>query len=187
MGRYARDKELATERGFASVRKMRAANRRPRSLAEWLSLPGAARNSRAESDAIVRHARASGRSVEELSAQEGLSSSTVDFWFHDALLPRRGGRTRVKPADRALRIRTFISGDERVFVAIKGSRATAVADEANATQWLFVHGKVPRGELAKYDGVRVGGRLIQTDPDVLIEVARRGEFDPEDLYRDLTT
>lgn len=186
MGRYVRDKQLATERGFGSVRKMRAANRRPRSLAEWLSLPAAARTSRAESDLIVRRARSSGRSVEELSGEEGVSRSTVDYWFHEALRPRRGGRTRVTPADRQLRIRTFISGDERVFVAIKGSRATTIADDANAIQWRFVHGKAGRDELRRFEGVRIGGRLIQADPDVLIEVARRGEFDPEDLYRDLT-
>jgi hypothetical protein len=186
MGRYARDKQLASERGFGSVRAMRAANRRPTSLRDVLSLPQAARYSRAEADAIVRRARANDLSIETVSAERGVSPGTVKFWFPDALRSRRHGQTRVTAGDRQLRVRTFISGDGRVFVAVRGSRAADLAVEANAVQWLFVHGRAKRSELDRFAGVRIAGHLVQTDPDILIDIARRGEFDPEDLYRELT-
>jgi hypothetical protein len=186
MGRYVRDKELASERGFGSVRAMRAAKRRPTTLRDVLALPEAARNSRAEADAIVRQARSNGVPIEVVSAEHGFSPASVSWWLPDALGPRRHGQTRPKPADRQLRVRTFISGDERVFVAVKGSRAADIAADANAVQWQFVHGKAKRNELDRFTGVRIGGYRVQVDPDMLVEVARRGEFDPEDLYRELT-
>jgi hypothetical protein len=186
MGSYRRDKKLAFERGFGSVRAMRRARRRPKTLADVLGLPESARRSRAEADAIVRQARSRRSPIEEIAAGRGMSPTTVEFWFPDAVQRRRRGKTRVRPADRQLRVRTFISGDRRVFVAVKGSRAADLAVEANAVQWLYVHGKARRGELDRFAGVRIGGYMVQADPDVLYEVARRGEFDPEDLYRELT-
>jgi hypothetical protein len=152
-----------------------------------LSLPEAARSSRAEADAILRRARSNGMPIEELAAARGISAATVPFWFPDALRPRRHGQTRVKPADRQLRVRTFISGDKRVFVAVRGSRVADAAAEANAVQWLYVHGKAKRSELERFADVRIGGYSVQVDADALVEVARRGEFDPEDLYRELFT
>jgi hypothetical protein len=187
VGRYQRDKELANERGFGSVRAMRVAERRPTRLEQVLHLPEAARSSRAEADAVVRQARRQRLPIEPIAAANGLDRLTVLFWFPEALKPTRRGRTRVTRADRQLRVRTFISGDERVFVAVKGSRAADSAADANAAQWLFTHGKARRDDVERLGGLRIGGYLVQADPEILIEVARRGEFDPEDLYRELTT
>ena len=186
MGRYARDKELATERGFPSVWAMRRADRNPRRLEEFLGLPESVRTSRSDAEAAVRVARRDRIPIEVAARRQHTSLTTVRWWLPEALRATRRGRTRPTRADRYLRVRTFISGDERVFVAVHGSRAADVAQEANALQWNYIHGRVDAQQLERLRGLRIGGRLVQADPDELFEVARRGEFDPDELYRELT-
>lgn len=187
MGRYERAKVLATERGFPSVRAMRRANRTPRRLGDLLGLPESVRDSRAAAEAAIRIARRERIPVEFAVRRQRTSIATVGWWFPDALRPTRRGRTRPTRADRYLRVRTFISGDQRVFVAVRGSNAADAGQEANALQWLYLHGRADPRQLERLRGLRIGGRLVQADPDELDEIARRGEFDPDDLYRELTT
>lgn len=166
---------------------MRRANRAPRRLGDLLGLPESVRDSRAAAEAAIRLARRERIPVEFAARRQRTSIATVGWWFPDALRPKRRGRTRPTRADRYLRVRTFISGDHRVFVAVRGSRAAEAAQEANALQWLYVRGRADPRQLERFRGLRIGGRLVQTDGGVLYEVARRGEFDPDDLYRELTT
>jgi hypothetical protein len=187
VGTYARQMQLAAERGFPSVRAMRSADRIPGRLDDFLRLPEPVRLSRADADAALRVARRERIPVEVAARREHTSLATVRWWFGDALGPTRRGRTRPLRADRYLRVRTFISGDERVFVAVRGSRAAAAAAEANALQWQFVHGRADPRQLERLRGLRIGGRLVQADAGELMEVARRDEFDPDELYRELTT
>ena len=97
-----------------------------------------------------------------------------------------GSKTHSDRAGKVERGRTFISGDERVFVAVHGSEAGKRAEDANALQWQYVHGRADASQLERLRGMRIGSRLVQADPDELFEVARRGEFDPDELYRELT-
>ena len=186
MSRYQRDKQLAAERGYPSVRAMRRTRPNPQRLEEFLGLPEPVRSARASAEAAIRRARRERTSVELAAGRERTSVATVRWFFPDAILPRRDGRTRPARADRYLRVRTFIAGDRRVFVAVRGSRAADAAAEANALQWQYVHGRADPRQLERLRGLRIGGQLVQADPDELIEVARRGEFDPDELYRDLT-
>jgi hypothetical protein len=158
-----------------------------RGLSDLLSLPEPARNSRAAADAAVRGARRERIPVEDSARRERTSVGTVGFWFPEALRPTRKGRTRPTRADRHLRVRTFISGDRRVFVAVRGSKAADAAADANALQWLYVHNRADARQLERLHRLRIGGHLVQADAGELLEVARRGEFDPDDLYRELTT
>ena len=178
MGRYDRDKELAAARGFTSVRGMRRANRLPHGLEDFLAMPEPVRLARADAEAAIRVARRERIPVEIAARRKHTSVATARWWFPDALRPTRRGRTRPTRADRYLRVRTFISGDERVFVAVRGSRAADRAQEANALQWLYVHGRADAVQLERLRGLEIGGRLVQSDPDELLEIARRGEFDP---------
>lgn len=57
--------------------------------------------------------------------------------------------------------------------------------EIFAVQWRYVHGDADPAELRQYRGQRIAGRLVETDPDVLDEYARRGEFDLAEVYREL--
>lgn len=186
MSRYQRDKELATERGFPSVRAMRRTGRAPRNAEDYFDLPESVRSSRAAAEAAIRIARRERVPVEVAARREHTTIATVRFWFPDALHPTRAGRTRPTRGDRYLRVRTFISGRERVFVAVHGSEVARRAEEANALQWQFVHGRLDGRDLERLRDMRIGGRLVQADPAELFEVARRGEFDPDELYRELT-
>lgn len=187
MGTYARQKQLAAERGFPSVRAMRRVDRLPGRLGEFLGLSEPVRLSRADADAALRVARRERIPVEVAARREHTSLATVRWWFRDALGSTRRGRTRPTRADRYLRVRTFISGDGRVFVAVRGSKAADAAQEANALQWQYVHGRADPRQLERLRGLRIAGRLVQADAGELLEVARRGEFDPDELYRELTT
>jgi hypothetical protein len=187
MDRYSRTKQLAAERGFPSVRAMRRGDRLPGRLGDFLGLPEPVRLSRADADAALRVARRERIPVEAAARRQHTSLATVRWWFRDALGPTRRGRTRPLRADRYLRVRTFISGDERVFVAVRGSKAADAAAEANALQWQFIHGRADPRQLDRLRGLRIGGRPVQADAGELLELARRGEFDPDELYRELTT
>jgi protein-L-isoaspartate O-methyltransferase len=57
------------------------------------------------------------------------------------------------------------------------------AAEIFAVQWRYVHGTASADELLPYTGVIVAGRVVETDPDVLDEWARRGDFDITEVYR----
>jgi hypothetical protein len=179
--RYLRDKQLAAERGFGSVRTMRSTERIPRNASAYFRLPEEARESRAEVDAVLRIARRDRVPVEVVLADRQFSLATMRWWFPGALKPTR----RVTTADRHLRIRTFIGDGERRFVPLRGSRAAHLAEEANAIQWRFVHGNASPDDLGRLHDLRLAGYGVDADPGVLVAIARRGEFDPAEIYREL--
>jgi len=184
--RYLRDKQLAAERGFGgSVRAMRSAKRIPRNASAYFRLPDEARESRAEADAVLRIARRDRVPVEVVLADRRVSVATMRWWFPDALKLTRRGRTRVTSADRYLRIRTFIGDGERRFVPLRGSRAARLAEEANAIQWRFVHGIASAVDLARLGDLHLAGYGVDSDSGTLLAIARRGEFDPAEIYREL--
>ena len=76
-------------------------------------------------------------------------------------------------------------GAPPTFIETADPDELAVAREAFFAQWKYVHGDLPPEALQPFAGRRVTGRLIETDPDVLDEWARRGEFDLTEVYREM--
>lgn len=182
---YAAAKRRAAERGFPSVRRMRSANRVPRTGAELGRLPPAARWSRSAAVAAAAQGRDRHLPLEVTAGLEGISVADVRFWLPGAVGRTRRGRTRATPFDRHLRLRPLAVEGEVTFVETHGSRAAARAMSAFGVQWDFLHGRADEADLARLRGLRIGGRLVEADPDVLEDLARRGEFQIDELYREL--
>lgn len=185
MTRYERSKALASERGFTSVRTMRRANRLPRTAAELTGLPSPARGSRSAAVAAVARSRDRRLPLDVTGGLEGVSLATIRFWLPDAVGRTRHGRTLVTPADRHLRLRPLAVEGEVTFVETHGSHAASRAMWAFGVQWDFIHGQATEADLARLRGLRIGGRLVEADPDVLEHLARAGEFRLDEQYREL--
>jgi hypothetical protein len=182
---YGAAKRRAAERGFPSVRGMRSANRLPRTAAELVGLPTEARWARSAAVAAAARSRDRRLPLEFTGGLEGVSVATIRFWLPGAVGPTRRGRTRTTPADRHLRLRPLAVEGEVTFVETHGSRAAGRAMSAFGVQWDFVHGQASEADLARLRGIRIGGRLVEADPDVLEHLARAGEFNLEERYREL--
>jgi hypothetical protein len=180
------DELIAARRGFASAAEMRRAGRNPRSLEAYLALPQAARESRSASERALRLARERRQRIDYTVAESGTTVEDVAFWFARAVIPTELSGTFAMPEDRYLRVRTYISTEgERVFVAARGSAEARRAEDANALQWRYVHNEATEAELARIRGLVVDGVEAAADAKTLLEVARRGEFDPAEIYREL--
>ena len=112
--------------------------------------------------------------------------AAVRWWFADALKPTRRGRTRPTRADRSLRLRPLAVEGTLTFVATRGSRAAALAEQAFAVQWAFINGRASERDLARFGGVRIAGYEVETDPDVLELLGYQGFFaELDEIYRDV--
>ena len=110
----------------------------------------------------------------------------VRYWAAEALEPTRRGRTLPREGDRMLRLRPLIVVDanELVFVTVRGSRAADRADQVFDIQWRYVNGQADESELDTIEGVRIGGRTVESDPDRLLYLARANALDALEAYRE---
>ncbi len=134
---------------------------------------------------MINKARREGTNVEVAGGELRVPMSVVRWWFPDALQRTKRGRTLPTEADRALRLRPVAVEGEVAFVPLRGSRRAELARRAFDAQWDFVHRRAGRDALAPFKIVRIGDRLVETDPEVLERLANAGAFDLEELYREL--
>ncbi len=178
---YLARNRLARERGFPSYWQQRQAPRVLRRTSDFARLPESARESRSLAAEAINRSRRERTSVEET----GVPMRIARWWFPNALRRTERGRTFPTAADRSLRLRPIAVEGEVAFVAVRGSRQAELAQRAFDLQWDFVHRRVGRDALTPFEGRRIGGRLVVTDPEVLERLANAGAFDLEELYREL--
>jgi hypothetical protein len=178
---------LARERGFASYSAQRRAPRRLTRPADFARLPERPRESRSKALSVVHRARTERTTIEAAANEFGVSMRTVRYWAGDALEPTRRGRTLPREGDRLLRLRPLIlEGDsELVFVPVRGSRAADRADEVFDVQWRYATGHADESELDRIRGQKVAGRAVESDPVRLDYLARAGELDLPEAYREI--
>ncbi len=182
---YVARTRLARERGFRSYWQQRRAPRVLRRVSDFGRLPESARESRSLAAEVINRARREGTSAEAAASELRVPMPVVRWWFPEALQPRQRGQTLPTGADRSLRLRPLAVEGEVAFVAVRGSRQAEFARRAFDTQWDFVHRRAGRDALVPFKGERIGGRLVETDPEVLERLANAGAFDLEELYREL--
>jgi len=73
--------------------------------------------------------------------------------------------------------------DGPTFVEANGSFEATIAKQVFSVQWRYVHNRATPDELLSYLGIQIGGHTVETDPDVLDEYGRRGQFDVAEVYR----
>ncbi len=178
---HQRRNVLARERGFRNyyeMRKLGGARTVTRQSAPVLgSLPPRAvetRRSALEAVSIMRHERIP---LARAARRAGVEPSAVRFWAGKAF----GSTSSVNPADRLLRELLIVSDGHTMQVDVRGSRQAAVV----AAYWNAVSRFLETGDLrllAKFEGKTVAGHLLETDPDVLEELALTGGLQFEDIY-----
>jgi hypothetical protein len=129
--------------------------------------------------------RETGLPLELTGGHEGVSVTTIRYWFPDAVRPTRRGRTRPTRADRHLRLRPLAVDNEVTFIETHGNRAAAKAYEVFGVQWDVLHHRRPPEALDQYRGLRIGGRLVVTDVELLERLGNAGQFRIDEIYRDL--
>jgi hypothetical protein len=184
---HARRLARARGRGFTSYAQQRKSPRVLGSLSDLGRLPEAARDVRSQALSAVEIARSEGVTVERGAARVGLPMDAVRYYASEALRATNGDVTWPRPADRLLRPRPLVvrtpTGPKAVFVPVRGSRAAAQAWQAFRIQWGYVHNQASETDLARLEGLRVGGFDVETDTDTLLDFARSGELDFEEAYR----
>jgi hypothetical protein len=182
---YRRRNQLAQQRGFTSYAQQRRATRNPSSEAQLKALPEEARARRAEALDVISKARRLGITAAEAAVRDHVPLSAVVWWGEGALDKPRSRSPRVRKADRLLRAHPLAVDGEVQWITTRGSRAARTAIEARKAQQAYLDGE--RGAeraLARFRGRRVGGHVIETDPAVLDEIGRRGDFgDIAEMYR----
>ena len=183
---YRRRQERAQERGFASYWQQRRAPRHLSGAKSLSLLPEKARQSRTDALRVVKLARSERTTIEDAASTLRVPLPTVCYWAGDALKPTRQGQTLPTRGDRLARLRPLIveGESELSFVTVRGSKAADHADVVFDIQWRFLAGHASEAELEQIRGVRIGGRIVESDPDRLTLLARAGTVSVDEAYRD---
>lgn len=177
----SRRNAAARDRGFNSYAQQRRFSRDVSSREQLANLPPAAQQKRQAALDALAIARREGIALAAAAQRAGVSPETVAWWAGDTVT-RTAGSHRVSAGDRLFRPMYVYSGGQSVAVDVRGSRAaTKVGQYHAAVQRYLNTGDASR--LTKFQGVKVGGVELEADLDVLDELARRGAFDFESIYR----
>lgn len=126
-------------------------------------------------------ARREGISLDDAAFLSIITPQAVAFWAPDAVI-RTGSTWVVKPADRIYRPMFVYSDGQRRSIEVRGSRvASDVGRYHSAVGHYLNTGDDSR--IRAMTGVRVAGVELETDPDVIDDLARRGVFEFESIYR----
>ncbi len=181
---YARRQERARALGFGNYRQLRAAGgtaiARLTNLNAWKRLPAEAQQSRDTALRVLSEMRATGQPLSSAAAKHTVTPEVVQFWAGQALTSR-SPRATATPADRLYRPMRLLTLDGTVAVEVRGSRVAATI----GGYWNAVHHYLATGDtrpLQRYEGKRVGGVLLVTDPAVIEHLAHIGELSFESIY-----
>lgn len=154
---------------------------RIRNAKEERALRPAAREGRAKALEAVGLARRENLTIRTAARRTGVSIGTVRKYASPALTTDAFGRLVATGADRLYRRVKVIGPEGDVFVNTRGSRrASTVGEYWNAVRHYLSTGD--EGPLERFRGRRVAGVELETEPDVIDELSRRGEVSFEDLY-----
>ena len=157
------------------------ARRRVRNRRDLEGLSPQEREERATALRAVTIMRQEGVSLSEASRKAGTKPDLVKRHAGEAL-ERRGSRWGVTEGDRIYRPMIVYSGGAVVPVDVRGShKATELSDYHRAVGRYLDDGD--EESLRAFYGKTVDGVEYETDPDVLDEMARRGQLDIESIYQ----
>ena len=107
--------------------------------------------------------------------------AAVRWWAPDAVV-RSNGSLQVTSGDRMYRSMYIYSAGSAVTVDVRGSKVASLVGQYHAAIKRYLeHGD--EAALLRFKGKMVGGFELEADLDVIDELARRGGFDFESIYR----
>lgn len=181
MTRQRRRNQLARERGFRSYAEQRRFARHVTNRRELSRLPPRAIHRRQLALDVLAAVRHDGIDLDTAARREGISPQAVAWWTEGAVT-RAGGEWTVSSADRLLRLMYVYSDGRRVMVDVRGSRVASDIGRYHSAIGRYLNTGDESG-LRAMQGVRVQGIELETDPDVIDDLARRGVFEFESIYR----
>jgi DNA-binding CsgD family transcriptional regulator len=155
-------------------------NRSTAPLAKLSARSNESRNRALHALTAMRH----GASLADAAKSEGVSQRTIRKYVGSALRQDHvGGRIRAVPRDRFTRYLQIPGPDGPIQVTVKGSKdATELAAYVSARAAFLRSGD--ESLLRRFDGKKIGGHALVTDPKILTSQAEQGEsFDQ--LYSSL--
>lgn len=129
----------------------------------------------------INLARRKNLTIRTAARETGVGIPTIHRYASSAITKDAFGRLVPTSADRLRRRIRVVGPEGEMFVDTRGSRrASMVGEYWNAVRnYLLTGDEVP---LQRFRGQRVARVELETDPDVIDELARRGEVSFEDLY-----
>jgi hypothetical protein len=119
--------------------------------------------------------------MSKAARDNGVSVRTVKRYVGSALVQDRpGGRIRATKSDRLVRYLQIPGPDGPREITVRGSKTASQFAKYKADINRLLRGD--RHAMAKWQGKRIAGIELITDPKVLIEQARK-EILPQPLYR----
>ena len=125
--------------------------------------------------------RRNGGSLTRAARDADTSVRTVKKYAGEALEKDGSGRYQVRPADRLIRPMRIVTTEGVAEDIVRGSRVASLnARHANAVKYYLSTGDA--SVLAPFIGKSVAGHPLETDPDRLDELGRRGFLDWLSIY-----
>ncbi len=156
----------------------------PATLDDFARMSDRQRDERTNALRALALARRAGISINRAASEVDSSVDEVRVWAGGAIKKRKG-KYFPKKSDELPRLRPLYVEGDIDFVVVGGSDEAAEAEQIFDAQWAFINGEADRRELEPFEGRWIGGRLVETDPEVLIDIGERGEADPIDRYREM--
>jgi hypothetical protein len=134
-------------------------------------------------EAVWLHRRDKSVSLTDAAHQAGTTRSTVLRYFESSYAKDPGGRYRVSRADREPFDMRIVSEDGVVIRTVRGSdKRSLIGQHHNAMKAFLSPGGGDPALLAPFQGERVAGVTLLTDPDRIYEFWRQGQFDFLEIY-----
>lgn len=125
-----------------------------------------------------------GASISRAARENGVTPRTVKRYAGSALVQDRpGGRIRATKSDRLVRYLQIPGPEGPRDITVRGSKAASKFARYKADINRLLRGD--RHAMAKWNGKKISGIELVTDPKTLVEQARK-EILPHSLYRSLS-
>jgi hypothetical protein len=177
----ARRNELARAKGFRSYGEQRRFSAAIGNRDALAKLPTSAREARQAALDVLAEARRTGGDISAIADREGVTVDAVRWWTVGAVRKGKGGYTVTK-GDRLFRPMFVYSAGRAEPVDVRGDKVSSDIGRYHAAIKHFVDSG-DSSRLAKFRGRSVGGLELETDLDVIDELARQGSFTFESIYR----
>jgi hypothetical protein len=180
LSNFGRRNALARSRGFRSYSEQRRYRPHIVNADDLAALPADALQARRDALGALSRARREGIGFNTAARRSGIDPAAARWWLGSAV-QGTGDSLRVAGGDRIFRSMFVYSGGQAVNLDVRGSRQASLAARYHRAVAAFLDGDLTA--LEPFRGVTIAGIELEADPDVIEDMGRFGEFEFEDIYR----
>ena len=135
---------------------------------------------------VLSRMRRRGESLATAAREVGISPQAVRRHLPDQFLKPPGSHRYVATkADRESRPMLFISALGDVPIQVRGSRAATRLAKHRAAAFFYLRSG-DASKLREFEGQKINGRLLLTDPSLLTALAEQGDLRPDKFYSEVS-